>query len=59
MHWKARGWTLIGMLLLVIPGAMTLMKAAAAMQTASTEQLLRRRLQIRFSWAMGRRRREL
>ncbi len=36
MHWKARGWTLIGMLLLVIPGAMTLMKAAAAMQTAST-----------------------
>ncbi len=36
MHWKARGWTLIGMLLLVIPGAMTVMKVAAAMQTTST-----------------------
>jgi lysophospholipase L1-like esterase len=36
MHWKPRGWTLIGMLLLVIPGAMTVMKVGAAMQAAST-----------------------
>jgi trimeric autotransporter adhesin len=36
MHWKPRGWTLIGMVLLAIPGAMTVMKVAAAMQTVST-----------------------
>jgi trimeric autotransporter adhesin len=35
MHWKPKGWTLIGMVLLAIPGAMTVMKVAAAMQTAS------------------------
>ncbi|WP_353070054.1 hypothetical protein RBB75_07485 [Tunturibacter empetritectus] len=34
MHWKPKGWTLIGMLLLAAPGAMTVMKAAAAAQTA-------------------------
>jgi trimeric autotransporter adhesin len=32
MHWKPRGWTLVGMVLLAIPGVM---KVAAAMQTAS------------------------
>ncbi len=36
MHWKPKGWTLIGMVLLAIPGAMTVMKMAAAMQTVST-----------------------
>ena len=30
MHWKPKGWTLIGMVLLAIPGAMTVMKVAAA-----------------------------
>ncbi len=35
MHWKPRGWTLIGMLLLAIPGAMTVMKVTAAAQAAS------------------------
>src|SRR6266403_2488645 len=35
MHWKPRGWTLIGMLLLAMPGAMTVMKVAAAAQAAS------------------------
>ncbi|MBB5327307.1 SGNH/GDSL hydrolase family protein [Tunturiibacter gelidoferens] len=32
MHWKPKGWTLIGMLLLAVPGAMTVMKVAAAAQ---------------------------
>src|SRR5580698_2345366 len=35
MHWKPRGWTLIGLLLLVIPGAMTVMKVTAAAQATS------------------------
>ncbi len=35
MHWKPRGWTLIGMLLLAVPGAMTVMKAGAMAQAAS------------------------
>jgi hypothetical protein len=35
MHWKPRGWTLIGMLLLAIPGVMTVMKVAAIAQTTS------------------------
>jgi trimeric autotransporter adhesin len=35
MHWKSRGWTLIGMLLLAIPGAMTVMKVTAAAQATS------------------------
>jgi hypothetical protein len=35
MRWKPRGWTLIGMLLLVIPGAMTVMKVTAAAQATS------------------------
>jgi len=35
MHWKPRGWTLIGMLLLAIPGAMTVMKIPAAAQSTS------------------------
>jgi lysophospholipase L1-like esterase len=34
MHWN-RGWTLIGMLLLVIPGAMTVMKVTASAQATS------------------------
>jgi trimeric autotransporter adhesin len=34
MHWKPRGWTLIGMLL-AIPGAMTVMKVTAAAQATS------------------------
>src|ERR1700677_3415570 len=32
MHWKPKGWTLIGMLLLAVPGAMTVMKVAEAAQ---------------------------
>jgi trimeric autotransporter adhesin len=36
MHWKPRGWRLIGMVLLASPGAMTVMKVAAGMQAAST-----------------------
>src|SRR6202000_904520 len=35
MHWKSRGWTLIGTLLLVIPGAMTVMRVTAAVQAVS------------------------
>ncbi len=35
MHWKPRGWTLIGMLLLALPGAMTVMKVTAAAQAGS------------------------
>src|SRR5437868_9053631 len=35
MHWKPREWTLIGMLLLAMPGAMTVMKVAVAAQAAS------------------------
>jgi trimeric autotransporter adhesin len=35
MHWKPKGWTLIGMLLLAVPGAMTVMKVAAAAQATS------------------------
>jgi lysophospholipase L1-like esterase len=35
MHWNPRGWTLIGMLLLAIPGAMTVMKLTAAAQATS------------------------
>jgi trimeric autotransporter adhesin len=35
MHWKPRGWALIGMLLLAIPGAMTVMKVSAAAQATS------------------------
>jgi hypothetical protein len=34
MHWKPKGWTLIGMLLLAVPGAMTVMKVAAAQATS-------------------------
>src|SRR5260370_750139 len=34
MHWKPR-WALIGMLLLAIPGAMTVMKVTAAAQATS------------------------
>jgi trimeric autotransporter adhesin len=36
MHWKPRGWTLIGMLLLAIPGAMTAMKVTAAAQASGS-----------------------
>ncbi|MBB5340696.1 SGNH/GDSL hydrolase family protein [Tunturiibacter gelidoferens] len=35
MHWKPKGWTLIGMLLLAVPGAMTVMKVAAAAQATT------------------------
>jgi hypothetical protein len=35
MHWKAKRWTLIGMLLLAIPGVMTTMKTTAVAQTTS------------------------
>jgi lysophospholipase L1-like esterase len=35
MHWKPRGWTLIGMLLLAIPGAITVMRMPAGAQVAS------------------------
>src|SRR5882757_4187486 len=35
MDWKPRGWTLIGMLLLAMPEAMTVMKMTAAAQAAS------------------------
>src|SRR5215469_13001515 len=35
MHWKPREWTLIGMLLLAMPAAMTVMKVAAAAQATS------------------------
>ena len=35
MHWKPRGWTLIGTLLLIIPGAMTVMRVTAAAQASS------------------------
>jgi lysophospholipase L1-like esterase len=35
MHWKPRGWTLIGMLLLAVPGAMTVIKVALAAQAAA------------------------
>jgi trimeric autotransporter adhesin len=35
MHWKPRGWTLIGLLLLTIPCAMTVMKMPAVAQTTS------------------------
>jgi trimeric autotransporter adhesin len=35
MHWKPKGWTLIGMLLLAIPAAMTVMKVTAAAQATS------------------------
>ncbi|WP_433984366.1 hypothetical protein RBB78_05205 [Tunturiibacter empetritectus] len=35
MHWKPKGWTLIGMLLLAAPGAMTVMKVAAAAQATT------------------------
>ena len=34
MHWKPRGWTLIGMLLMAIPGAMTVKIGAAMAQAA-------------------------
>src|SRR5277367_5243303 len=36
MHWKPKGWTLIGMLLLAVPGAMTVIKVAAAQATSSS-----------------------
>ncbi len=39
MHWKSRGWTLIGTLLLVIPGAMTVMRVTAAVQAASGNEI--------------------
>ena len=39
MHWKPKGWTLIGTLLLVIPGAMTVMKVTAAAQTTSASAI--------------------
>ena len=35
MHWKPRGWTLIGMLLLAMPAALTVMKVSAAAQAPS------------------------
>jgi len=35
MHWKPKGWTLIGMLLLAVPGAMTVMNVAAAAQVTT------------------------
>ena len=35
MHWKPRGWMLIGMLLMAMPGAMTVMKMTAAAQATS------------------------
>jgi lysophospholipase L1-like esterase len=34
MYWKQKGWTLIGMLLLAVPGAMTVMRMAAAAQAS-------------------------
>ncbi|MGD0443021.1 MAG: SGNH/GDSL hydrolase family protein [Edaphobacter sp.] len=33
MHWKLRGWALIGVLLVVLPATMTMMKVAAAAQS--------------------------
>jgi hypothetical protein len=35
MHWKLRGWTLIGMLLLAVPGAITVTKVTAAAQASA------------------------
>ena len=35
MHWKHRGWTLIGMLMLALPAAMSVMRVAAAAQSAA------------------------
>jgi len=34
-YWKLRGWTLIGMLLLAVPGAMTVLKMTASAQGTS------------------------
>ena len=35
MRWKSKSWTLIGVLLLAIPGVTTVMKATAAAQPTS------------------------
>ena len=35
MHWKLRGWTLVGVLLLAVPAAITMMTVAAAAQSAA------------------------
>ncbi len=39
MHWKPREWTLIGMLLLAFPAAMTLMKEPAAAQSSQASTI--------------------
>jgi hypothetical protein len=39
MHWKSKGWTLIGMLLMAVPGAMTVMRVATAAQVASGDAI--------------------
>ena len=39
MHWKPKGWTLIGMLLLAVPGAMTVMKVAEAAQATGQSSI--------------------
>jgi trimeric autotransporter adhesin len=39
MHWKPKGWTLIGMLLLAVPGAMTVMRVAEAAQAAGQSSI--------------------
>ena len=39
MHWKPKGWTLIGMLLLAVPGAMTAIKVAEAAQATGQNSI--------------------
>jgi trimeric autotransporter adhesin len=39
MHWRLRGWTLIGMLLVVLPSAMTVRKVAAAAQSTQSSAI--------------------
>lgn len=39
MYWKPREWTLIGTLLLAVPGAMTVIKVAAVMAQAAPAQI--------------------
>ena len=54
MHWKPKGWTLIGMLLLAVPGAMTVMKVAEAAQATGQSTIDTTQVQIRFIVRMGR-----
>src|SRR3984885_13387215 len=40
MFWRLRGWTLIGVLLMAIPGAMTVMRVTAAAQSGSGSSIV-------------------